>query len=159
MARFLRQIGMREESERAEPVIEGDDDGTFGREVLAVIPGETAGAAGEASAIDPHHHRTLVVGAGRTRPNVGVKAIFAARRFARGRSGGRRLAGGRSATSAARIGTRRARRAERIGLSYAIPPRRRLRRSPPVLTERRGGERNAPEDAHRRLGAAGGARE
>src|SRR5262245_53904942 len=154
MARFLRQIGMREESERAEPVIEGDDDGTFGGEVLAVIPGETARAAGEASTIDPHHHRTFVVGAGRTRPNVGVKAIFAARRFARGRSGGRRLARGRSA---ARIGTRRARRAERIGLSYAIPPRRRLRRPPPVLTERRGGERNALEDAHRRLGAAGGA--
>src|SRR4029453_11059220 len=98
---------MREEPERTEPVVEGDDHGTFGREVLAVIPGETARAAGEASAVDPHHHRTLVVRASRARPDVGVEAILTARRFARGSSGGgRRLARGRSAPAPPRERTR-----------------------------------------------------
>ena len=39
VAGFLRQLGMREEPERTEPVIHRDDDGPFDREVLAVIPG------------------------------------------------------------------------------------------------------------------------
>src|SRR5262249_32807246 len=150
----------RKKPERAEPIVESDDHGTFGREVLAVIPGETARAACEASAIDPHHHRTFVVRAGRTGPDVGVEAILTSCRFARRSSGGRRrLASRGPPASAAGDGTRRARRAERVGLSPSVPLRRGLRRPPAVFAERRSSERNALEHTHRWLAAADGARE
>src|SRR5512138_1473343 len=128
MAGLLREIRMREEAERAQAVVEGDDDRTFGREVLAVIPGHAARATGEAAAVDPHHHRSLVDRGPGARPDVEVEAVFATCRLA-GRGGRRRRlsTGSRAArttiaaaTSAERR-TGRAWRAERVGVSYAVP--------------------------------------
>src|SRR5215204_3252827 len=79
MARFLRQLGVREEPERAEPVVEGDDDRALRGEILAVVPLQAAGAAGEPAAVDPQHHRTpiaLTIGAG---PDVEREAVLAGR--------------------------------------------------------------------------------
>src|SRR5262245_5314166 len=91
---------MREETERAEPIVEGHDHGSFGREIFAVIPGETAGAPGEAAAIDPDHDRTAVIGVTGARPHVCIETIFAARRLTRRNSlRGRGCLGGGTATT------------------------------------------------------------
>src|SRR5438876_271643 len=82
MSGFLREIGMREEAERPETIVDSDDDRTFGGEVLAVIPREAARAAGETAAVDPQHHRPLVVRRVRAGPDVQIEAVFAACRLA-----------------------------------------------------------------------------
>ena len=45
---------MRQEAERAEPVVDGDDDDTVCRQLGGVVI--PASAAGEAAAVDPHEH-------------------------------------------------------------------------------------------------------
>src|SRR5262249_26829321 len=96
-------------------------------------------------------------------PDVEIETILAPCGFA-GRclwGGGRRraaVAAARATTraaTAAKRGTGRAWRAKRVGIADALPFGRRLRRSPPVFPERRSGERNALERAHRCLGAPG----
>src|SRR5262245_15453074 len=123
---------MREEAKRAESIVEGDDHRTLGREVLTVIPGEATGTAGEAAAVNPHHHRPLVAGGVRARPHVEVETVLAARWLA-WRSGWCRWRRCRSCSTwcgaapatfcattttatAAPRGTRRTRRTERVGL-------------------------------------------
>src|SRR5262245_55476495 len=74
---------MRKETECAEAIVESHDHGAFGSEVLAVVPGKSAGAAGEAAAVDPHHDGTSIVGVIRARPHIRIQAVFAARRLTR----------------------------------------------------------------------------
>src|SRR3954466_11333460 len=129
MARFLREIRMREETERSEAVVDGDDDRSLRGKVLAVIPGNAAGSAGEAAAVDPHHDGPLVVRRTGAGPDVEIETILAACRLARGRSSGRGRRAGcgatRTATAAAgRAG--RARRAKGVGIAHAVPLGRRL---------------------------------
>src|SRR5690242_4786894 len=73
---------MREEAQRSEPVIEGHNHRALRGEVLAVVPREAARAAGKAASIDPHHHRTTIACALRTRPDVQVQAVLTACRLA-----------------------------------------------------------------------------
>src|SRR2546423_13948624 len=74
---------MREETKRAEPIVESHDHGTLGRQVLTIVPGEAAGTAGETAAVDPDHHGTAVIGVVGACPDVGVEAVFTAGRLAR----------------------------------------------------------------------------
>src|SRR6185436_18939456 len=114
VAGFLREIRVREEPERAEAVVDRDDDRTLGGEVLAVVPGEAAGAAGEAAAVDPQHHGPLVVRI-RAGPDIQIEAVFAASRLTRGRGRCRwrpaRSLATRAAAGAATTGERSAGRA------------------------------------------------
>ena len=55
---LLAQLRQVQEAERAEAVVDGDEDGIGLADVLARV-GVVAGAAGEAAAVDPHEHRPL----------------------------------------------------------------------------------------------------
>src|SRR5438874_6402071 len=96
---------MREETKHAEPIVEGHDHGSLRRQVLTVVPGEAAGAAGETAAVDPDHHRTTVIGVAGAGPHVRVEAVFTAGGLAGRNSGRRRILdwrGGRTSTAASR---------------------------------------------------------
>src|SRR5438128_6824005 len=80
---------MREETKRAEAIVEGYDHGPLSRQVLTVVPGKAAGAAGETATVDPDHHRTAVIGVVGAGPDVRVEAVFAAGGLARRSGGGR----------------------------------------------------------------------
>src|SRR5205809_7842876 len=113
MTGFLRQIRMREEPERPEAIVEGDDHRTFGGEVLAVIPGQAARPSSETAAIDPHHDRPLVVRRAGAGPDVGVQTVLAACRLARRRRGRRLHGSGATSTATATAANGRAGRARR----------------------------------------------
>src|SRR5262249_58083465 len=51
VSRLARQLGMREEAEDAEPVVERDDDDAFARQRLAVVARLGSGARLEAAAV------------------------------------------------------------------------------------------------------------
>src|SRR5262245_60870859 len=151
---------MREETKRAQTVIEGHDHRTLGCQVFAVIPGEAAGAASEAATVNPDHDGTTIVRVIGACPDVRIKAIFASRRLTwrsslhrRGRLSGRRR-GATTATAWRRRGACNAWRSERISLSHAFPFRNRQRRTPPVFAKRRRRKGDAFEDAHVRLASA-----
>ena len=73
-------VGEVQEAERAEPVVDRDDDDVAVlREVRAVVPRHRARAEDVRAAVDPHHHRPARVVA-RGRPHVEVEAVFARRR-------------------------------------------------------------------------------
>src|SRR6187402_139942 len=154
---------MREEAQRPEAVIHRDDDRSLGRQVLTVIPGETARSASEAATVDPHHHGTTIVRVARARPDVEIQTVFGARRLTRWwsrccRCGcARRSARCRSAAAASPTARRTcgARSAERVRLPHALPLGDRLWRLPAVLTDWWRSERNPLEHAHARLAARG----
>ena len=57
MRRSGGEVGMGEESEDAEAVVEGDDDGPARGEAGSVIGGQCAGAGGEGSAVNVDEDR------------------------------------------------------------------------------------------------------
>ena len=61
-AGLARQLGMREEPEHAEPVVERDEHHALARERLAVVARLGAGAGLKAAAVNPHHHRQPIAG-------------------------------------------------------------------------------------------------
>ena len=130
----LGQVG---EAERAEPVVEGDDDDVaVGRHRRPVVPGGRSGARDEGAAVEPHEHRAVAVVAG-GRPHVQRQAVLADRLVA----GAEVLVEGAADLGRDRAGGRR----------RANPgPRCRLdRRFEPERTDWRSGERDASERAHR----------
>src|SRR5947209_17559175 len=80
MFRFGGEFGMGKETEDAQPVIDGDYDNAFTRQRLSIIRTRAGMTAGEASAVNPHHHRQLGFGRFGGGPDVQVQAIFAERR-------------------------------------------------------------------------------
>jgi len=159
MSRFLRQIWMREEAERPESIVEGDDHGTFGGEVLAVIPRKAARPSGETAAIDPHHDRPACRSASwrwsrrwHTDSPRRVPAHAEAQRRlapARERRHEHRHHHGRQGERRRRMARQRRRRCAR-------PPTWAAGRGarPPALSEGRRGVRNAFEHTDRRLHGA-----
>jgi hypothetical protein len=125
--RLRRQLGMGEETEDTEAVIDGDDDDTAPGQVAAVIAGLGARAAEVAAAVDPDDDGEVLRLRGR--PHVQVQAVFAFRIRHPLRGLG---AGGR-------IGMR--------GL-HALPRHDRLRRAPAQLADRRRREGHAEERVH-----------
>ncbi len=169
MASFLRQFGMREEAERSEAVVQGHDHRSLRREILTVVPRLTAGSAGEAAAVNPHHDRTTIGGALRAGPDIEIQAVFTACGLARrlrhrGLSWCRRGRWRRSATTGApgracaTTATttaggrwpRDARRTERLGLADAVPLGGGLRGAPAVVAEGRCRKGNALVGSDRR---------
>ena len=67
--------GKIEETERAEPVIDGDDHRVARRQHLAVIDALAAGTDHERAAVNPDHHGPLGIVASR-RPHIQEQAIF-----------------------------------------------------------------------------------
>ena len=83
MGRLGRQFGMREEAQRADAVVEIDEDDALFGEVFAAVHRHPAGAEGEAAAVDVDDHRQLCSGLrGPARPHVEVEAILARRLLA-----------------------------------------------------------------------------
>ena len=123
-----------EVAQRAEAVVDRDQhDVAAPGEVLAVVDRRRAGAAGEAAAVDPDHHRARrVVDAGR--PDVEREAVFVDRLFP-----------GAEQFDAGHEGLHRA-GAELVGLAHAVPGFGIARRAPAQLAQRRRGVGNAAED-------------
>src|SRR5450432_1847885 len=74
---FLGQFGMREESEDAEPVVDGDDDDALLGEIFAVVSGRRAGSTRVSAAVNPDHHWTPLFSRRRGSPDVQVEAVLA----------------------------------------------------------------------------------
>ena len=125
---------MREEAERAEPVVDRDDDDAVRRELGAVV---VEGAVlGEPAAVDPHEHRPPRVVAQRRGGDVQVQAILGL--------GTRRLEQAGLLRAARRVVGR---------VANPAPPGWALRRAPAQLAGRRSGvgqpaERVAAGDGH-----------
>ena len=67
-----RRVG--EEAERAQPVVDRDDDDAGRRELRSVVV--AAGILGEAAAVDPDQHRPVSLAAQRRRGDVEVQAVL-----------------------------------------------------------------------------------
>ena len=77
VSRLLRQLGMREEPERAEPVIERDDDRALTGKRFAVAVRARARAFGVRATEDPEHDRTPLGWRLCGRPDVQIQAVLA----------------------------------------------------------------------------------
>src|SRR5580765_7832167 len=134
---------MREEAERADPVVERGDDETFFREALAVVHRNRAGAFRESAAVDIHKYRPPLARP-RRRPDVQIETVFA-----------------RLPVSHELMRPRlpfhddvlNAVRPEGLGAADALPRWRGPWRPPTKWTNGRRGERNASEDGDRRVSA------
>ena len=129
MVRLFVQFGMREEAERAQPVVVSDDDRALARQCLAVIAGLGSGPARKSAAICPHDHGTPFAGGFRAGPDVYVKAVFA---------------GCGCGTGAALL---HADGSELVRFTDAIPVRGGLRSAPPQIANRRRGIGDSLEHA------------
>ena len=125
--RTERRVG--QEAQRTQPVVDRDDDDVAsGRQPARVI--DVAAAVDEASAVDPHHHRALlVVLCARRSPDVERQAVFA----------------GRLAHPRFESGVLHALRPGLGGVQHPRPPRRRPRQLPSQRPHRRCRIRNALE--------------
>ena len=131
-----RQRRVGEEAERAEPVVDRDDDGAVRRESGAVVV--AAALLGQPAAVDPHQHRQAIAATAARQPmvcvtagqpgrvHVEVQAVLAHRPGRRERA--RRL---------------RAARRELGGVADAPPRGRGLRGAPPQVAGGRRGVGNA----------------
>src|SRR5262245_15536552 len=132
---------MREEAERAEPIIQRDDDGAFASEAVAGVTRLGARASGEAAAVQPNHDGPAIVGRRGRRPNVQVEAVLAGRWRVR-------VLPTAALSAAGRVFR---------GGPHFRPLRDGLRRTPAVFTDGRRSERDAFEDSNLgvRAGRAG----
>jgi hypothetical protein len=141
-ARLLRQLRVREEAERAEAVVEVDEDDSLLGEVLTVVVRAVAAAFAVGTAEDPDHHRTPLVGAIGGSPQVEVETVFAGLR----RVG--QVDGDVLVRQAVRLRGLDADIAERVGVADTFPPGGRLRQLPAQLADGRCSEWDALERAH-----------
>ncbi len=82
MRRLRRQIRMRHIAERADPVVEADEDHAFLGDVFAAVHRHPAGAEREAAAVDPDDHGQAGAEFGvAARPDVQIQAVLAGRFF------------------------------------------------------------------------------
>ncbi len=129
-ARLARELGVREETERAEPVVDRDEHDVPLRERLAVVPRFGAGASLKPSAVDPHHHRQTIGGRLCRRPEVQRQAVLAQV----------------LEDDVAEDLSLQAAWPERRGVANALPRLHRARRLPAQRSNRRRGIRNRLED-------------
>src|SRR5689334_16955473 len=108
---------MREETERAQPVVDRDDDNAVRRELRAVVV-ESA-VLGEATAVEPDDDRQRGVAAQGRRADVQVEALLGL--------GSRRLKQVLRLRAARRVLAR---------VANAVPCGRRLRRAPAEVSDR-----------------------
>jgi hypothetical protein len=70
------KFGMRQESERSYPVVNGDDYEATCREILAVMNGDVAPSYAEPSPMDKDDHRKTSTRRDARSPNVQIEAVF-----------------------------------------------------------------------------------
>ncbi len=75
--RLPGELGMGEESESPEPIVQADDKDALLGEVSAVLPGLRARSSGKTAAVDPHHHGKFFRRGVRGHPQVQVQAVLA----------------------------------------------------------------------------------
>ena len=121
---------MREEAQRADPVIERHDDRALIRQRLAAVERQRGRADRPAAAIDEDHDRPLLARP-RRRPDIEIEAILARRLLAKIEN---RILGAQRLQAHRRIA---------VGDEIALPGDDRLRRLPAQLAHGRGGKRNA----------------
>ncbi len=123
--------GEVDEAERAEPVVDGDDDDVGGGGQHGTVVERLAARAEDVGpAVQPHHHRPGVARRGpRRRPDVEEQAV---------------LVGAGAQTHRDRAARLRADRPEAGGVEDLGPRLRRLRRAPAQVTDRGGGVAECP---------------
>src|ERR1700704_3989245 len=128
---------MREKSEHAQPVVDGNDDRTLAGQHFTVIGARAGKAAGKSAAVDPYHNGQPVFGGLGGRPDVEIKAVFTQRRelglINSGSRWIRRLPAGIR---------------ELRSLANSLPCSGRLRRFPAQIAYGRGGKGNPAEYFH-----------
>jgi hypothetical protein len=134
---FLREQRMREESQRAEAVVDGDQHDAPAGKLFAVAVRHRTGAGGAAAAVDPDHDGESVIRACGRGPDVEVKAVLV------------HLPDGGIEDLLLWLG---ARGAELGALSNALPMIDRLGRFPSQVPDGRRGERDALVDADLAVG-------
>ena len=134
-AGFGGQFGMREEAERVEAMVDGDDDDPLRRQPAAVVTRLRAGTDDEAAAVDPEQHRQVSRLARRGRsPDVEIEAILGNAGYA-----GVDVVEDDALQRVPAVFARR---------THARPGQGRLRRPPPQCADGRRGKRYAFEAAH-----------
>ena len=123
---------MREKAQRAEAVVDRDEDLALLDERNALIQRLVAEAALEAAAVDPEMHRQVLARRVRRRPDVQVQAVLALRVVQK------RVHADEPAVLDAHV-------AERRAIAHARPGRGRLRRAPAQRAHRRRRVGNAAE--------------
>src|ERR1700690_4358569 len=68
---------MGEEAENAQAVAHADHHNALPGQILAILWRFVRRAGPVAAAIDPHHHRELLLGGSRRRPDVEIEAVLA----------------------------------------------------------------------------------
>ena len=128
---------MRQEAERAEPVVDRDDDCAVRGKLGAVVV--AAGVLGETATVDPHEHRpaAFVTAVQRRRVHIQVQAVLTDRAGRRERA--REL---------------RATRPELRGVADALPRGRRGRGAPPQVAGGWSSVRKAEKLIHGACGRA-----
>ncbi len=119
------QIRMRQEAEAAEPVVHRDDHDAVARQPVPLEDRQGSRSHQECAAVEPDHHRTLLVARRRGRPDVQIEAVLAFRLWAEIADRGLGTIGLNAA------------RPERHRRPRAAPRLRRLRRPPAQCSERR----------------------
>ena len=127
------QRRMREEAEAAEAIVQADHHHAVAREGRAGIDRRRTAAVDEAAAMEPDHHRPLLLRLGRP-PDVEIEAVL------RGLGAQRRGVSGK--------GQLRAIRREVTRVAPAFPARHGLRIAPAVGADRGRGIGNAQECIH-----------
>ena len=125
---------MGKEAKDAEPVVQRNDDDALSGHARAVVARFGAVAGHEAAAVEVDEHRQRLIRRGRRGPYVEVEAVFA-----------RVLAPKDHVVEDALL---HALRAEAVGRADVLPTVHGLRRLPPEIADRRGGIRNALEQAN-----------
>src|SRR4029453_4638736 len=128
MLGFPGQLRMGQKSQRADPIVQADDDDAFRCELRAVVDSHRARAFVEAAAIDPEHDRQPGARIPRRRPYIEEETVFADRPLRHELFG--------PGQPRARLVLHTA-GAERGRLAHALPPGRGLRRTPADSATRR----------------------
>ncbi len=140
--RFLRKLGMIEEAQHSDAVVERHHHQPLRGQSLTVVDRHHARAFGVRAAVDVDEDRPLLRGGPGRRPDVDEQAVFADRAV------GHELVRPRLALLHDPLD---AARAELGRLPDTGPRDRRLRSLPPFVTDRRCGERNPLEGGDVRL--------
>ena len=134
------QRRMIEEAQPPQPIIQADDHHAPPGQGRSVVQRRGAGAVDHPPAVNPHHDRRRLTGAGRP-PDVQVQTVLAHRQRAdAGIAAGRRLDADRPIDA---------------GVALTLPGRRGAGRPPPSRSRRRRGVGNVLERNHVAVGASG----
>ncbi len=73
---FPGQFRMREETEHAQAIVDGHHDDTLPGQLFAIVGGHRRSPGGQRAAVDPHHHRELVIRRFGCRIDIQIQAVL-----------------------------------------------------------------------------------